>query len=54
MRRICKVGLCPKQFPKVILLTEPKFHFSTANGTGVIKNCPQGLVSIGGRKIVIS
>ena len=54
MRRICKVGLCPKQFPKIILLTEPKFHFSTANGTGVIKNCPQGLVSIGGRKIVIS
>ena len=43
MRRSFKVGLCPKEFPKVILLTGPKFHFNAPNGTGVTKKLSAGV-----------
>ena len=37
MRRSFKVEFCPKNVPKVILLTLLKFRFNTPNGTAVIK-----------------
>ena len=37
MRRIFKVGFYPKNVPKVILLTGPKFQFNSSNGTKIIQ-----------------
>ena len=42
MRSSFKVGFCPENVSKIILVTGPKFHFSTSNGTGVIKKTVHG------------
>ena len=43
MRRSFIMEFCPKNVPKVNLLTRPKFNFKITNGTGVIKKLFAGV-----------